>query len=358
MGNTRNFLLYPFSILFRLVTDIRNILYNSGILKSVEFNIPIICVGNITVGGTGKTPHTEYLIATLKDKSKVAVLSRGYKRSTKGFRIATSASTTCEVGDEPLQIKRKFPEIVVAVDGNRVRGVKAILDEFPETEVIILDDGFQHRHIKPGFSILLTDFSRLISRDYLLPYGNLRESVRNTARANIIIVTKSPPYIGSETRIKTAEELKITSGQQLFFTTLTNGWARPVFNEVPDHILLFSEENKAKKGALLITGIAEPKQLRTYLGNYFGEIKHIEYSDHHRFTRSDLTRIVNSWNTLEHPEKYIITTEKDAVRLREFDNIEGPVKESMYYLPAGIEFLNDESKLFDNLITAYVRKNN
>jgi tetraacyldisaccharide 4'-kinase len=305
MGNTRNFLLYPFSILFRLVTDIRNRLYDSGILKSAGFNIPIICVGNITVGGTGKTPHTEYLIDTLKDKSKVAVLSRGYKRSTKGFRIATSASTTREVGDEPLQIKRKFPEIVVAVDADRVRGVKAILGEFSEIDVIILDDGFQHRRIKPGLSILLTDFRRLISRDYLLPYGNLREGARNAIRADIIIVTKSPPGIRAETRARIAEELKLTAGQRLFFTSLTNGDARPVFKEVPGRFLSFSEEDKGRKGALLITGIAEPKELRTYLGNYFGEIKHIEFSDHHRFSKSDLIRIIKYWEALEYPEKYI-----------------------------------------------------
>jgi len=358
MGKTRNFLLYPFSILFRLITDVRNLLYDSGILDSVKFSIPVICVGNITVGGTGKTPHTEYLIQILKNRFKVAVLSRGYKRSTKGFRISTSESTSSQIGDEPLQIKRKFPEIIVAVDSDRVHGVNAIIAEYPETEVIILDDGFQHRHIKPGLSILLTDSGRLITRDFLLPYGNLRESARNTKRADIIIVTKSPPGIQDEFRTRIAGELKLTADQQLFFTKMINGNPMPVFDEIQVPLLSFSEADKGRKGALLITGIALPQQLRDYLGNYFSELRHIKFPDHHRYTKSDLEMILNSWNKLESAERYIITTEKDSVRLRELDDIEVQAKEAMYYLPAGIEFINDESKLFDNLIRAYVGKNN
>ena len=169
-------MLYPLSLLYGLITAVRNFLYDSGILPSVEFPFPVICVGNITVGGTGKTPHTEYIAGLLRDKYKVATLSRGYKRKTRDFRIASRSSQVSEIGDEPMEIFRKFPDMLVTVDRNRVHGVNEILQEYPETEVIILDDGFQHRKITPGFSILLSDFERLIFRDYMLPYGNLRET--------------------------------------------------------------------------------------------------------------------------------------------------------------------------------------
>ena len=183
MANRRSLFLYPLSILYRIVTDIRNILYDTGILHSEQFDIPVICVGNITVGGTGKTPHAEYLISLLRNDFKVALLSRGYKRRSKGFRIASQSSTSLEIGDEPLQIFNKFPDILVAVDSDRVNGIKTIMKEQPATDLIILDDGFQHRSVKPGLSILLTDYSRVLTRDYLLPFGNLRENRHNRKRA-------------------------------------------------------------------------------------------------------------------------------------------------------------------------------
>src|SRR5664280_2788811 len=186
MNHKRNIFLYPFSLIYGLITGFRNFLYDSGILQSKEFNVPVICVGNITVGGTGKTPLTEYLAGLLKEYFKVATLSRGYKRKTNGFRVAGSSSTVNDIGDEPLQILRNHPDVLVTVDTNRVSGVKRILLEHPDTDVIILDDAFQHRRITPGFSILLSDFNRPIISDYMLPYGNLREDKSNMRRADII----------------------------------------------------------------------------------------------------------------------------------------------------------------------------
>jgi tetraacyldisaccharide 4'-kinase len=189
MAKHRSILLYPLSLLYGLITGIRNFLYNTGILKSHEFSVPVICVGNLSAGGTGKTPHTEYLIEILQKEFRVAVLSRGYKRKSSGFRTADSNSTVSDIGDEPLQISRKYPGIIVAADRNRVHGVEEIMKDFPDTSVILLDDAYQHRRITPGLSILLSDFNNLIITDHMLPYGNLRENRHNMNRADIILIT-------------------------------------------------------------------------------------------------------------------------------------------------------------------------
>ena len=219
MIHIKNIFLYPLSLLYGLITSIRNFLYDSGILPSVEFPFPVICVGNITVGGTGKTPHTEYIVGLLRENFKVATLSRGYKRKTRDFRIASASSLVQEIGDEPMQIFRNFPDVVVTVDRNRVHGVNMILEEYPETEVIILDDGFQHRRITPGFSILLSDYERLIIRDHMLPYGNLRENKGNMRRADIILITKSPENISPIQRRLIVKEIDKSPYQNLYFTT-------------------------------------------------------------------------------------------------------------------------------------------
>ena len=221
--------LYPLSLLYGLITGIRNFLYDTGILSTVEFNFPVICVGNITVGGTGKTPHTEYLAGLLRENFKVATLSRGYKRKTRDFRIASSSSLVSDIGDEPLQIFRKFPDILVTVDRNRVHGVNRILQGYPETEVIILDDAFQHRRITPGFSILLSDFERLIVRDHMLPYGNLRENKGNMRRADIILITKSPENISPIQRRLIVKEVNKSPYQNLYFTSFIYKPPVPVF---------------------------------------------------------------------------------------------------------------------------------
>jgi tetraacyldisaccharide 4'-kinase len=357
MGNKKNILLYPFSLIYGAITGIRNFMYNTKILSSYEFDLPVICVGNITVGGTGKTPHTEYIISLLLENFKVATLSRGYKRKSSGFRIANASDHVKEIGDESMQIYRKFPDIIVAVDANRVRGVNSILKEKPETQIIILDDGFQHRKIAPGLTILLTDFNRLMIRDHLLPYGLLRESKNNMKRADVILVTKSPENIPPIQRRIIVKEINKAPYQNLFFTSFKYKEPVPVLNNVDFDKIVLDKSLKKGSGIVLVTGIANPLPLKEYLNNYFDEIIHICFPDHHRFNERDLLRIESSFNDLKATHKLVFTTEKDAVRFREIINITHPVKSFFYYIPVGVVFLNNDKDTFDNLILDYVRKN-
>jgi tetraacyldisaccharide 4'-kinase len=357
MENRKNILLYPFSILYGVITEIRNFMYNTGILTSHEFSIPVICVGNITVGGTGKTPHTEYLISLLKENFRIATLSRGYKRKSIGFIIASSSSAVNEIGDEPAQIFRKFPDVTVTVDRNRVHGVKSILQERPETEVIILDDGFQHRRIKPGLTILLTDFNRLMIQDHLLPYGRLRESLSNISRADIILITKSPENISPIQRRLIVKEINKAPYQNLFFTSLEYKEPCLVFDGSAADKKIFVKHEKEKRGIVLITGIVNPLPFKKFLSAFFCEICHICLPDHHRFSEKDIFKISAAYNDLKATVKFVITTEKDAVRLGEFTNIAEPIRSSFFYVPVEVTFLNDDKEEFDNLILDYVRKN-
>jgi tetraacyldisaccharide 4'-kinase len=357
VGSDRNILLYPFSLIYGAVTGIRNFMYNTGILPHHEFRLPVICVGNITIGGTGKTPHTEYLIGLLSQNFHVATLSRGYMRKSTGFRIASSSDDVSEIGDEPMQIHIKYPEITVAVDRNRVNGVYSILKEKPETEVIVMDDGFQHRSITPGFTILLTDFSRLMINDHLLPYGRLRESAGNMSRADIILVTKSPENISPIQRRIIVKEINKAAYQNLYFTSFEYQDPLPVFTQQICRKLSLAGQKKEKAGIVLVTGISNPLPLKDYLEGYFKEIVHLSFPDHHKFTEKDIVKVSSAFYNLEAAEKFIITTEKDAVRLREFTNIAELIRSSAYYIPVGIIFLNDDKDEFDNQIIDYVRKN-
>jgi len=355
MPNRRSFLLYPFSLVYGFVTGFRNFLYNTRILPSTEFSIPVICVGNITVGGTGKTPFTEYLVELLQTRFKVAVLSRGYKRTSSGFTIVAAASTVSEAGDEPLQIARKYPDAVVAVDRNRKNGIKQIIKLFPEIEVILLDDAFQHRQITPGLSILLTDFNRLMTRDSMLPYGNLRESLSNVRRADVIIVTKSPVDISAMQRRLIMNEINKAPYQNLFFTTVNYNCPKPLFDTDSPSEPDFSNPNHT--GIVLVTGIANPRPLKELIEKIAGEVIHLQYPDHYKFKEDDIVAIGESFAKLKSSKKYIITTEKDSVRLKEFTNITDLLKSSIYYFPIGIDFLHDYKNEFDKIITDYVRKN-
>jgi tetraacyldisaccharide 4'-kinase len=357
MVKANNILLYPLALIWGLITAIKNFLYNAGILPSVEFHLPVICVGNITVGGTGKTPHTEYLTNLLRKNFKVATLSRGYKRKTRNFRIATSDSLVSEIGDEPLQISRKFPDVFVAVDRNRVNGVKRILECNPETDVIILDDGFQHRRITPGFSILLSDFDRLIIRDHLLPYGNLREHKENMRRADIILITKSPENISPIQRRIIVKEIDKAPYQNLYFTTFRYNEPIPVFDN-NNHVNNQLDLSKCSDcGIVLVTGIANPLPLKEYLQKRISEVIHLSFPDHYKFNRNDIKAVSSTFNDLKSPIKYVLTTEKDAVRLREIVNIAEPMRSALFYIPVGVNFLNNDKNEFDNLIVDYVRKN-
>jgi tetraacyldisaccharide 4'-kinase len=352
-----NILLWPVSLLYGAVTAIRNFLYNTEILKSHEFNIPVICVGNITVGGTGKTPHTEYLINLLKDEFRIAVLSRGYGRNTSGFLTAGPGTGPSDIGDEPFQVFSKFPEVTVAVCSDRVEGIRRLKDEIPGLQAVLLDDGYQHRRLRPGFSILLTDFSRLMIHDRMLPYGDLRESASNMSRADIILVTKSPASLPAIQRRIIVKDFAKAPWQNLYFTTFDYGDPVPLFTANVKPVSLPLKENRNENAIILLTGIARSEALKEYVSQFAVEPLHLQYSDHHPFTHKDVADITAAFDSLKGEKRYIITTEKDAVRLREFTNIAEAARSAMFFIPVRVSFLNEDAAEFDNIIQDYVRKN-
>ncbi len=349
-------LLYPFSILYGIAVYLRNRLYDLNILKSKEFDVPVISIGNITVGGTGKTPHVEYMVSQLKDRFSVATLSRGYKRKTRGFRWVETSSTVAEVGDEPLQIKRKFPEIMVSVCENRVEGMKKIFH--PENEkiadVVLLDDAFQHRRITPGINILLIDYNRPLKEDMILPAGRLREGAAQMRRANVIIFTKCPGEVTPIMRRIMQKEVRLKPYQELFFTTLVYDKIVPVFSgkELEDDFF------QRKEYALLaVTGIASPGVIYKYLEGFTNQMETMLFSDHHHYSEVDVRSIVRKFEGLNSDKKIIVTTEKDAMHFREMSGLTEEFKEVLYYLPVKIKFLEEEGKLFNKKIAGYVGEN-
>ena len=344
----------PLSWLYGLGVRLRNQLFELGILKSRSFDIPIISVGNITVGGSGKTPHVEYLIRLLKDHAKVAVLSRGYKRKSKGYVLAGDDTPMKDIGDEPFQMKTKFPDTHVAVDKNRCHGIDMLTGnkETSDTDVILLDDAFQHRYVKPGVNILLVDYHRLIIYDKLLPAGRLREPQSGKARADIVIITKCPKDMKPMEYRVIIKAMNLYPYQQLFFTTLEYDNLRPMF---------CGEERPLKsigknENILLLTGIASPKQMIYDLKEYSGNITPLTFPDHHQFTSNDIERINEAFKAMPSP-KTIITTEKDNARLFGMDGLSDEVRHNMYMLPVRIKFMLEQEEEFNNKIIGYVQKN-
>lgn len=329
-------LLFPFAILYGWITSIRNILFNKGILKSTSFDIPIIAVGNLSVGGTGKTPQIEYLIRLLSENYKVATLSRGYKRKSTGFILADHSATAEIIGDEPFQYYKKFPKIRVAVDANRTNGIQKLLNQINPPEIILLDDAYQHRKVKADLYILLTAYNDLYSDDFMLPTGNLRESRSGAKRAKIVIVTKCPPTLSLDEKNKIKVKLKLNSNQQLFFNSINYDDA--VFSAT-DQIAV-SEIQITDK--VLLAGIAKPEPFFNYLRKDNDEV--LKFSDHHHFSQSEIEEI----KTIA-KNKLIITTEKDYVRIAD----KFP-KEQLFYLPIQSSFLA-ESFAFDEIILSFVR---
>lgn len=346
-------LLYPLSLIYGLVTYFRNFLYDSKILKQHEFNIPVISVGNLTVGGTGKTPHAEYLIKLLGQSFSIAFLSRGYKRKTKGFVLATQQSTLSDIGDEPVQIKQKFPEIPVAVCEKRVDGIEQLLKNEPlDIDAIILDDAFQHRSVKPNINILLIDYTQQIFNDSLLPMGRLRESTKAKYRANFIIYTKCPTDLKPIDQRIIKNKLDIRPYQNLFFTTIVYGEITPA----EKGFTLFSDDMR-KYTVLLVTGIANPKPLLEYLEPQVGEILHQKYPDHYEYTPDDLLDIDDQLQQIDSSHKIILTTEKDLVRLQSVKDKPGNFFKKLYYIPIEIKFLNRAKDSFNKRILNYVTEN-
>lgn len=349
--------LLPFSWLYGLVIYCRNKLFDCGILKQKKYDIPIICIGNITVGGTGKTPHTEYLIGLLTDKYKVAVLSRGYKRKTKGFVLATAHSTAQQIGDEPYQIKGKFPHVIVAVDANRRRGIDELLSlpDSDKPEVILLDDAYQHRYVNPSYSILLTDFSRIMSRDKLLPAGRLREPSNNSERASTVLVTKCPLDITPIDQRLIAKDLNLYPYQDLYYTSFEYGKLTPVFGGETN----FEDWSKLVGfDVLVVTGIVNPQPLYDKLKSHCKAYHTMPFPDHHSFTQSDLGKINQTFEQINNEQKIIVVTEKDAARLKGIEHIPDNLRQALYFLPIEVSFINkEEQTIFNNKIADHVRTN-
>lgn len=328
-------ILFPFAILYGFITSIRNFLFDKGILKSYAFDIPVIVVGNLSVGGTGKTPQIEYLIRLFSPKYKVATLSRGYKRQSEGFVLADSSSNAAILGDEPFQFFTKFKDIQVAVDANRKNGIEQLLSQTNKPDVILLDDAFQHRKVKAGFYILLTSYGDLYSDDFMLPTGNLRESRSGAKRANVIIVTKCPSTLSLDEQNKIKNQLQLDSNQELYFSYID--YDDSVYSE--DKSMKVSEIKNMDK--LLLAGIAKPEPFFNHLQSKNDDI--LVFPDHHHFTENELLEIKN-----KSQNKIIITTEKDYVRLKgKLSN------QQLFYLPIRSSFLSG-SENFDRSITDYV----
>lgn len=350
-----NYLLTPLSFLYGIGVKIRNLLFDWGILPSVEYPVPVISIGNLTVGGTGKTPHTEYLIRFLEDNFRVAVLSRGYKRATTGFILASEESTSQTIGDEPYQMMRKFPDIIVAVDSNRRRGIQNLLslpkDEKPD--VILLDDAFQHRYVNPSLSILTTDYYRLFNKDALLPAGRLREPKSGRNRADIIIVTKCPTDLAPINFRIVQEEMKLLTHQKVFFTCIKYEQPEPVFQS-GDRDLFISRNIEKEDEILLVAGIASADRFVEEVNNQSDHVTTMIFPDHHEYDQQDIRKINEAFDKLTGTDKYFLTTEKDAVRLLNNPYIPEEWKEILFYLPIKIGFINQPEISLGSLVEKHI----
>lgn len=353
----KHIILYPFAVIYGLITAFRNWLYDQEILRSTRFEIPVISIGNLAVGGTGKTPHTEFLISHLQQDWNLAMLSRGYKRKTKGFILADQNSDAQSIGDEPYQIFSKYPNAHVAVDEKRVRGIKSLQSLIPDLQLILLDDAFQHRSVQPGFSILLTDYSNLYTSDWMLPAGSLREWRSGSKRANVIIVTKCPNHITPiDMRVATTL-IKPETNQLLFFSTLVYDEIKPVFPEtLPENWTTASiETNKAE--VLFVSGIANNQPIEEHFSKLGGRFNLLSYGDHYNFQPKDFNTIQKTFDALSSEQKVLLVTEKDAARLVSNPQFPTELKTKTYCLPIRIEILQQQETLLLQKIQNYVTEN-
>ena len=335
------YILFPFAIIYDVVTRIRNFCFNVGVFKETTFQIPLLVVGNLSVGGTGKTPQIEYLIRLLKDSYKTSVLSRGYGRKTKGFLLVNNSHTTEEVGDEPLQYYKKFSNIDVAVDANRVEGISSLINN-QSPEVVLLDDAFQHRKVKGSFYILLTKYNDLFTDDFLLPTGNLRESRSGAKRADVIVVTKCPEDLSQQAKQKLKNKLQ-KYNKQVFFTTIS-------YDEKTSGSQNISIDDLKKYEVILVTGIANPKPMLSFLNQKEVNFKHLKFADHHHFSEKEIEMIKSEYEDLQSSKKIILTTEKDYVRLS--SNIT-----NISFLGIKTAFLFEQEQQFNKIVTAHIQQN-
>ncbi|MEL6864608.1 MAG: tetraacyldisaccharide 4'-kinase [Bacteroidota bacterium] len=341
-------LLAPFSLLYGFGVSMRDFLYRKELLKGIEFDLPVIAVGNLSIGGAGKSPHIEYLIRLLKDYLYIATLSRGYKRKTKGFLPVELHHNALQVGDEPMQFKQKFPDILVSVCESRAFAIPRILLKAPNTQVILLDDAFQHLSVKPGLNILLTEYGRPFTRDFLLPSGRLREWRSAYRRADMIIVSKCPNQISDEERAAFRQEIQPYAHQKLYFS---------YYRYRPPYLLLDPKKQRlldAKMDVLLICAIAGTKYLLDYLYPQVQEVKTLEYEDHHTFTKFDIGHLAQTFQKIESDRKIILTTEKDAMRLLVHRDFIIEQKLPIFVLPVTVAFHDADGPRFDQDIRDFL----
>jgi tetraacyldisaccharide 4'-kinase len=341
-------------MIYWMIVVLRNKLYDWKILKSKSFSTKVISVGNLSVGGTGKSPTIEYLIRLLKDDFRISTLSRGYGRRTKGFVEANSHSSPEEIGDEPTQFKQKFNEITVTVCEDRAQALQDLEKRF---DVVLMDDAFQHRRVKPGIQILLFDYNKIFDTDWMMPLGNLREPMKGRSRANIILVTKTPKIFSPMERRRVESKIQVYPHQQVFYSYLKYGELSPL-HEHPQESLKTFENLDKKTQIILITGIANPSLLLAHFEQLkLKNLVHLDYPDHYRFTQADIEKIRNTYTGIASDNKIIITTEKDAMRLRH-PKFENALKElPVYYLPIESELHEKDKEAFDQIILNYVRSN-
>ncbi len=359
MLNRFSRLLAPFAFLYGLGVNIRNALFDWGVWKQQRFDVPVVCVGNLAVGGTGKTPHVEYLVRLLGEKYRVAVVSRGYRRRTKGFLLANLQHTYEEIGDEPYQILHKFPHIQLAVDSNRCRAIEQLLaqDKAIRPEVILLDDAYQHRHVQPSLAILLTDYARMFNQDKLLPEGRLREPEQAKRRADIVIITKTPCELKPiEYRIAETN-LHLLAHQRVFFTHIGYEEIKPVCSpkvrqegkETPAQ-----SEQLTKQAVLALCGIASPRPFIEEVKRRYAKVHVLTFPDHHAFSEGDIRRIESAFASIPEKDKWILTTEKDATRLVSNPYLNEATRERLFYLPIRIDFAQAREKEFDQNILRHI----
>ena len=335
-------------MLYRIILALRHFAYDKGLKKVRQASVPTVCVGNITVGGTGKTPHTEMILRQLLQSDNwayrnIAVLSRGYKRRSKGFQLVPRDGSATLYGDEPAQMAHKFPSVTVAVDKNRVRGCKKLTGELPGlvaegekgADIIVLDDAFQYRKLAATLNVVLVDYNRPVNKDHLMPWGRLRDLPSRLKKASAVILTKCPPYLDEWEKTQWRKQLGLKPEQPLFFTTVSYAPAEPVFPEADPHYIYAQR-------LVLVTGIANDAPLRSHLSDTYKIIRRMEFGDHHRYTRGDIRKLAGAIK--DNPTACLMTTEKDAQRMRDVKKVDDKVKQRLFYVPVQATFLSPEEE--------------
>ena len=339
-------ILYLLSLIYGIIVSLRNLLFDYNILKSKKHKIPIICIGNLSLGGSGKTPHTQYIAKLFSKTFNIAIISRGYGRKKKGFHYVELDSSAINIGDEPLLLKQDNSSCIVAVNKNRNKAVEKILNDYPQTNLILLDDGFQHRHIKKSINILTTPFQKPFTKDNLIPLGRLREHKKQALRANIIIVSNSPRKINLIEKKEIIQSFNLKKYQKLYFSSIKYCKFKCLKNNT-------DIKNEKDYIITLVTGIANPKNLLNYLEKTCRKVNFIRFSDHHNYTSKDIKNILLQHNKEKSLKKLILTTEKDAVKLKSF--LTHFKEENIYYIPIHIYIHNKD--MFQKELLNYVKRN-